>query len=135
MSNRFIVGAVAAIALSTVAAGPAGADPDNRNSFGPIEIDCGSGTFDVVAHGNGQFASAQVIGTNQVLVPLAFKDATFTYTDPSGTPFPEPEPDATKGSGKQQGVWCTYSFDIDTGNGLENLSGSGDVYAKITPGT
>lgn len=136
MYKRIVAGIVAAIALSSVAVGPAGADPQNRNSFGPIEIDCGTaGSFQVVAHGNGPFTAAQVIGSTKVLVPLAFKNATATYTDPDGNVYPPDfDVDRVKGSGKQQGVWCTYSFDIDTGNGLENITGSGEVLAKITAG-
>jgi len=38
-----------------------------------------------------------------------------------------------KGTGKQQGIWCGYSFSIDTGNGSEKFSGAGNVYAKFTP--
>ncbi len=137
MSHRFVAGVIAAFALSTVAAGSVGAGQANGQSFAPIHVDCGSaGTYEVIGHGNGPFAAAQVIGSNQTLVPLAFEDAKFTYTDPGGAVHgPFSDPPITKGSGKQKGVWCTYMFDIDTGNGSENLSGSGKVLAKFTPGT
>lgn len=137
MSKQIMIGAIASIALSVAAVGTAGADPINRNSFGPIAVDCPvAGTFDVVAHGNGPFSAAQVLGTTQVLIPLAFADGVFVYTDPDGVSFPpENEPPRTKGSGKQAGEWCSYAFDIDTGNGLENISGSGMVKVKLSAGS
>ncbi len=131
LSMITIVGATCALFASPVAA-----DPQNRNSFGPVVVDCGAvGTFSVVVHGNGSFAAAQDLDSNRVLVPNAFGEAVFTYTAPDGTVSPpEFEQANSKGSGKQGGVWCSYSFDIDTGNGLENLSGSGSVRGRITPG-
>lgn len=136
MRKRLLAALPAALVASALVAGPASADPQNRNSFGPIGVDCGdAGTFDVVTHGGGAFTAAQVLGSTQVLVPLAFANTSFSYTAPDGTVFPpQLDPPSVKGSGKQQGVWCHFSFDIDSGNGLENFSGEGDVYAKITPG-
>ncbi len=135
MRRRALALLMATVAMTALVAGPAAADPQNMNTFGPIAVDCdAAGVFDVVAHGSSDWSAVQVLDSTAVLVPLKFQNQEFTYTDPDGNPFPDSVADLiVKGSGKQQGVWCDYSFDIDTGNGLENLSGAGEVYLKITP--
>lgn len=134
MRKRALALLMATVVISALVAGPAAADPQNRNTFGPITVDCATGVFDVVAHGSSDWSAVQVLDSTAVLVPLKFQNQEFTYTDPDGNPFPDSFADLiVKGSGKQQGVWCDYSFDIDTGNGQENFSGSGEVFLKITP--
>ncbi len=126
---------VAATVMLALWAGGAGADPKPGQHFGPIQVDCGdAGHFTVVAPGGGQFGVAHDMNSTRVGVVLALQNQTFVYTDPDGNEFPpETDPPAVKGSGKQDGIWCGFSFDIDTGNGQENFSGSGEVKLHITP--
>lgn len=134
MFRRLIAAfAISVIAFTVATIGPAGADP---KGFGPIAVDCGSaGSFNIMSPGNGAFTPGLVIGSTTVLIPLRLTNQSMTYTDPGGTTYPpEFPPDVVKGSNKKAGVDCTFSFNIDTGNGLENISGGGDVLVKITPG-
>lgn len=133
--QRIVGVTMAATMLLALSVGGATADPKVDRQFGPIDIDCGdSGAFTAVAAGNGQFGVAHDLDSTSTAVLLGFRNQTFTYTDPGGTEFPESFPDEVlKGSGKQAGVWCSYSFDIDSGNELENFSGDGEVKMHITP--
>lgn len=136
MRMRRSLGVIAAATVMlALSAGGAGADPKPGQHFGPIHVDCGdAGQFMVVAPGNGEFGVGHDMNSTRVGVVLALGTQTFVYTDPGGNVFPpEITPPAVKGSGKQNGVWCDFSFDIDTGNGAENFSGSGEVKLHITP--
>lgn len=65
----------------------AGAAPTNAKNALRVPINCGSaGTFTVVSMGNGAFTPGHIVGSNAVLIPIAFGPFTGTFTPASGGP-------------------------------------------------
>ena len=109
--------ATAAAAVATAAATVLGAPaasavaPADRETF---ELDCGGGQTYVIAvnSGLGAFTPARVVGTNRMLIPIAFDDFVFTATPPGGETITGSEPGDVKGSVAERSprpqVTCTF---------------------------
>jgi hypothetical protein len=98
---------------------PAGAAPVNAKTVGIVNVDCGSGTFQVATMGNGDWTPAHVIGTNQVFIPTAFGEFTGTFTPTGGTPTTETEPAISKPSPRngKDVVHCSYTLHFESAEG------------------
>jgi hypothetical protein len=101
---------VSAVTAALVAGGAplAAAAPPERE---PITLVCDDGeTYDVVVNGAGAFTPGRVVGTNQVLVPIAFGETVFTA--PDGTVV-FTEPARAKGNVQDRNprdtVECTFT--------------------------
>ncbi len=109
MRRAVMVSAVTAALVAGGAPLAAAAPPEQE----PITLLCDDGeTYDVVVSGGGAFTPGRVVGTNQVLVPIAFGE--IVGTAPDGTVLFADEPIA-KGGGNIQDrnpretVECTFT--------------------------
>jgi hypothetical protein len=64
-----------ALASTAFIGGPAMADPPLRGN--PVEVTCGSDTFEVVVAGNGSWTPAHDLNSNKVWQPVAFDNEFF----------------------------------------------------------
>src|ERR1044072_5034059 len=82
--KRHLLLLLAVGALATAAALPAPADPGHAKNATHVQAICGSQTVNVVAHGNGKFTPAHVVGSTKMFLPTALS-LTFTFTPTGGT--------------------------------------------------
>lgn len=143
MTRRFL-SAAAAVALGAgLLGGPAGADPVKGNSD-VVPLTCDNGqTYDVVVSGRGEFTPGHIVGSNAMLIPVAFGEFTAT-AQPSGEPAFS-EPGTTKGqSAKNKDlITCSFEFsfpvtpeeieEFGLPAGTTEVVGSGTVTAFLTP--
>lgn len=143
MMKKFLsTAAVAALSAGLLAA-PLGADPVNSPNSDVVPLECDNGeTYDVVVSGSGEFTPGHVVGSNAMLIPVAFGPITFTAL-PSGETMVEPP--STKGqSGKNKDLTtCSFEFTFPVGpeeaeefglpEGTTSVQGAGTVTAFITP--
>ena len=110
--RRIAVMAAATAALAVTAPTASAAPHADRETF---ELKCDNGQTYVVAvnTGVGAFTPARVMGTNRMLIPIAFGDFHFTATSPTGEVLAEgSEPGDVKGSvdarSPRPTVTCTF---------------------------
>ena len=110
---RRIAALIATGAAVVVTAPAASAAPHaDRETF---ELNCDNGETYVVSvnAGSGAFTPARIMGTNRMLIPIAFGDFHFTATSPEGEVLVEgSEPGEAKGSvgsrSPRPTVTCTF---------------------------
>lgn len=111
MMKRLLSTAAAAALSAGLLAAPVGADPVNGRNSELVPLTCDNGqTYDVVVSGSGEFTPGHVVGSNAVLVPVAFGEITATALPSGETAFVEPP--STKGqSGKKKDlITCSFEF-------------------------
>jgi hypothetical protein len=131
-----LTAALGTVALITLGA-PAAADPSNPKNSSVLELDCDTGTFEVVVNSNGDWSPAHDVDSNAIFVPTWFGEGTGTVTDSEGNVIDSfTEPPATKGAGKHAIIHCTFE---DSGTfqdpelGELTFSFSGSVAGFVTP--
>ncbi len=131
MKHALLAGAAGTLAALAIVSAAFGAKPE-RNV---IDVDCGSdGTFQVVSYGDqGQsnFAPAHIVGTNKVIIPVAFSNVSGTFTDTDGTVHPFQDDDISRHAPVHVTLLdCHFSIDGSDGHG-GTFSVAGDVTAYI----
>jgi len=130
MKHAIIAGVVGATAALLIVSGAFAAKPERD----VIDVDCGSdGTFQVVSfgnEGNSNFTPAHIVGTNNVIIPVAFSDISGTFTDPDGNTHPFEEDDVSRHAPARVNLMnCRFAI---SGSGPEgSFSVSGNVVAYI----
>lgn len=104
---------VAATAALAAAAPAASAAPHTERETFVLNCDNGDTYVVAVNAGNGAFTPARLVGTNRMLIPIAFGDFHFTATSPDGEVLAEgSEPGEEKGSvvarSPRPAVTCTF---------------------------
>lgn len=143
MKKLLSTAAVAALSAGLFAA-PVGADPVNSPNSDIVELECDNGqTYEVVVSGGGEFTPGHVVGSNAMLIPVAFGPITFTAVPSGDTAIVEPP--STKGqSGKNRDLTtCSFQFGFPVGpeeieefglpEGTTSVQGEGTVTVFITP--
>lgn len=144
MMKRFLsTAAVAALSAGLLAA-PGGADPVKSPNSDTVPVTCDNGqTYDVVVSGRGEFTPGHVVGSNAMLIPVAFGEINATALPSGETAFVEPP--STKGqSGKKKDLTtCSFQFTFPVSPeeaeefglpaGTTAVRGEGTVTVFITP--
>jgi len=140
MRRSIIVSSLALGALSAIAVGPAGADPQKGDVI-PLECENGQ-SYEVVTNGNGEFTPAHDVASNGTFVPVSFGEFTGTVTSSSGEvleTFTEPPVFKGQSARNRSELTCTFSFHV-VSDGSDpdfplgaTFDGSGSVTGFVTP--
>ena len=96
-------------------------------------MDCGSdGTFQVATFGKGgnsNFQPAHIIGTNSVVIPVAFSNVSGSFTDPDGNTQTFHEDDVSRHAPAHANlVNCHFSFSASGPDGSVSFGGDAVLY-------
>ncbi|MCE0488142.1 hypothetical protein [Ornithinimicrobium sediminis] len=112
--RKTILGPVLAAALMVGGTGAATAAPPEPEII-PLVCDNGH-SYDIVVNGNGNWTPGRIVGSTNVLVPIAFGDFGFRAVTPDGDVYEETFPDEDlKGGGNvaqrnpRPTVTCTFT--------------------------
>ncbi len=119
-------GAIAAIAILSGASAA-------KSTEGAINVDCGDdGTLQVLSYGNGgrsRFTPVHIVGTNKVLIPVAFTNGSGTFTDNEGHVETFTEDDSSRGAPANADLMdCHYSVSFTTPDGTVAFEGDVEAY-------
>ncbi|MCU1690867.1 MAG: hypothetical protein JWN20_2795 [Jatrophihabitantaceae bacterium] len=132
------------VLMSPVAAGAA---PTSAKSAQLINIMCDNGIHgQIVSNGNGDWTPGHLVGSNTVLIPVAFGASTFTAYAADGSKVLEGSDPAqtghAPGRAQQDLVDCTYSSGLinvvgqpDTPPGAVSIEFAGSVTVAIAGGS
>jgi hypothetical protein len=125
---RLIAGAVLVLAALS-APSVVSADPANSLRAEVFTLDCDKlGEVEIAVNGNGDWTPGHVIGTNQILIPVAF-DITGTFT-PAGGGAPEVFHDqqSRKAPKNKQLQDCTFHDEGSDESGSFVIDGTVTLY-------
>lgn len=133
--RRTTLVACVALASTAFASGPVMADPPVRGN--PVQVTCGSDTFEVVVAGSGAWTPAHDLNSNQVWQPVAFGNEVFKVWEDGELVVEEGPGDLFVKEGNRKGVntqTCTFfgSDEFVDEEGVEvRIEFRGDVMLKV----